>query len=555
MAKTEKKVDKKSKVTEPKVHKKKSSASKTKDIVTTAVKKTKSKPPAKVVAKDDTESDSSDSEPEKAAHPITNGKSADLTSEESSEDSSSEDEKPKAAQVKASQAKSSFSHSPDSDEPPPTKVTSKAARRTADTNKKVDPKKTAHSSSSSDDSVESTPKKVSKGVTPITPKTKSTSRKKDTAPKQYDSFLLPIAMSSDSDSSDDSDDDVPGHQKDSKAIPSAAKVVSSTSSDDSDSSAQVSRPNQAAASGGASDDSSSESSDEDSDVEMASAPVINAGKRKAIDTDPNPPKKVKLSDGDAVPADTESKSVFVGRLSWSVDNDRLAQEFSSCGEVVSATVQMDRNTGKSRGFGYVHFATAEAVEKALQMNGQEIDGRAVNIDRSQAQDRTQAREKRAQAFNDETSPPSTTLFVGNLSFGVTEDTVWSFFNEWGVKSVRLPTDRETGRPKGFGYVEFEDIEGAKKAFEGAAGAEIEGRSIRLDFSQPRDSSGGGFGGSRGGFGGGRGGRGGFGDRGGRGGRGGRGSERGGRGRGGRGTSRGGPRTGGIASFEGRKTTF
>jgi nucleolin len=252
----------------------------------------------------------------------------------------------------------------------------------------------------------------------------------------------------------------------------------------------------------------------------------------------------------------------VGRLSWSVDNDRLAQEFAACGEVVSATVQMDRNTGKSRGFGYVHFATTDAVEKALQMNGQEIDGRAVNIDRSQTQDRTQAREKRAHAFGDETSPPSTTLFVGNLSFGVTEDTVWSFFNEWGVKSVRLPTDRETGRPKGFGYVEFEDIEGAKKAFEGAAGAEIEGRNIRVDFSQPRDSSGGGFsggrggrggrGGGRGGFGGDRGGRGGFGDRGGRGSRGG---ERGGRGRGGRGASRGGSRTGGIAAFEGKKTTF
>ena len=161
-----------------------------------------------------------------------------------------------------------------------------------------------------------------------------------------------------------------------------------------------------------------------------------------------------------------------------------------------------------------------------------------------------------------TSPPSTTLFVGNLSFGVTEDTVWSFFNEWGVKSVRLPTDRETGRPKGFGYVEFEDIEGAKKAFESAAGAEIDGRNIRVDFSQPRDSSGGGgFGSNRGGRGrggfGDRGGGGGFGDRGGRGrgGRGGRGGDRGGRGRGGRGAPRGGPRNGGITAFEGKKTTF
>ena len=292
-----------------------------------------------------------------------------------------------------------------------------------------------------------------------------------------------------------------------------------------------------------------------------SDPVITeAGKRKAMDEAPAPPKKVKLASGDAAPAGEnaeEVKSIFVGRLSWSVDNDRLAQEFASCGEVVSATVQMDRNTGKSRGFGYVHFATADAVENALAMNGTEIDGRAVNIDRSTQVDRSQAREKRAKAFGDSTSPPSSTLFVGNLSFSVTEDAVWAFFNDYGVKSVRLPTDRETGRPKGFGYVEFEDVDGAKKAFEASNGAEIEGRAIRLDYSQPREPGGGGrgdfgFGGGRSDFGfGDRGrgrGRGRGGDRGGRGGRG----ERGGRG--GRG-SRGGFRSGGITAFEGRKTTF
>jgi len=293
---------------------------------------------------------------------------------------------------------------------------------------------------------------------------------------------------------------------------------------------------------------------------------FSATKRKAEDGGQPQAKKVKLADGDAPEAE-ESKTIFVGRLSWGVDNDRLAQEFASCGEVEYANVQTDRDTGKSRGFGYVRFTTTEAVEKALAMNGAEIDGRPVNIDRSTSPDKSQSREKRAKAFGDEVSPPSSTLFVGNLSFGVTEDTVWSFFNDYGVKNVRLPTDRDSGRPKGFGYVEFEDIEGAKKAFEAANGAEIEGRSIRLDYSQPRDSSGGGGRGGGRGFGGGRGGgrgagRGGFGDRGGRGGgrgfgdRGGRGGGRGGdRGGRGRGAPRGGVKSGGITAFEGKKITF
>ncbi|KAG1729070.1 uncharacterized protein EDB91DRAFT_838374 [Suillus paluster] len=231
------------------------------------------------------------------------------------------------------------------------------------------------------------------------------------------------------------------------------------------------------------------------------------------------------------------KSIFVGRLSWNVDNDWLAQEFASCGEVVSAQVQTDRATGKSRGFGYVHFASADAVEKALEMNGKEIDGRPVNIDKSTPPDKNAVRENRAKSFGDTQSPASSTLFVGNLSFGVTEDQLYEVFGEHGdVKNVRVPTDRDSGRPKGFAYVEFSAVEAAKAAHGQLQGYELDGRGLRLDFSQPRDSAGGGRGGGRGGFDRGRG----------------RGGDRGGRG-GGRG--RGGPRTGAVAQFEGSKITF
>ncbi|KAJ7468391.1 hypothetical protein B0H11DRAFT_1681156, partial [Mycena galericulata] len=165
-------------------------------------------------------------------------------------------------------------------------------------------------------------------------------------------------------------------------------------------------------------------------------------------------------------------------VSWNVDNDHLTQEFAACGEVVSATVTMDRNTGQLCGFGHVHFTTTEA---ALKTNGQEINGCPVNINYGRPADKT---------FGDSPSEGSTTLLVGNLSFGVNEAAVWSFFNEFGggVKSVRVPTNRDTSQPKGFGYVEFKDIEPAKKAYEAANGQEIEGRAIHLDYSQPRDLS-------------------------------------------------------------------
>jgi nucleolin len=241
---------------------------------------------------------------------------------------------------------------------------------------------------------------------------------------------------------------------------------------------------------------------------------------------------------------------------------------------------MDRQTGKSRGFGYVLFTTSEAAKKAVEeMNDTELDGRTINV--NFATPRAPNPAGRAKQFGDNASEPSNVLFVGNVSFQASEDMLWEVFSEYGdVASVRLPTDRDTGNPKGFAYVEFSTIETAKKALEGAAGTEIGGRYIRLDYSQPKDAAGGGnrgrggrgFGdrGGRGGGwgGGGRGGRGGFGDRGGRGGfsdRGGRGGfgDRGGRGRGRGGGDRGGrggrgggnARTGAAATFQGRKLTF
>jgi nucleolin len=178
-------------------------------------------------------------------------------------------------------------------------------------------------------------------------------------------------------------------------------------------------------------------------------------------------------------------------------------------------------------------ADPASVEKALALSGKEIDGRAVNVDRSTSNKSSGAgntNEQRRAAFGDKTSPPSSVLFVGNLSWGADENSLWDVFAEYGdVKSVRVPTDRESGKVKGFAYVEFSDIEASKKAFTGAQGVELQGRNLRLDYSQPREGwwwwwarwrrrerwIGGGFGGGgRGGFGGGSGGfgggRGGFG---------------------------------------------
>ncbi len=120
----------------------------------------------------------------------------------------------------------------------------------------------------------------------------------------------------------------------------------------------------------------------------------------------------------------------------------------------------------------------------------------------------------------------TKLFVGNLPFSATEDSVREIFEKVGpVEKIALITDRETGRPRGFGFVEMAQAD-ASRAMQQLNGQDFGGRALKIDEAQARDRSGGGGGGGCGG--GGRGGYGGGGGGGGRGGYGGGGGGGGGR---------------------------
>ena len=108
----------------------------------------------------------------------------------------------------------------------------------------------------------------------------------------------------------------------------------------------------------------------------------------------------------------------------------------------------------------------------------------------------------------------TKLYVGNLNFDTTEDTLRAAFANGGrtVREVIIATDRETGRPRGFAFVEMEDASGADAAIRALDGADFGGRTVKVSEAQDRRGGGGGGGGGRGGYGGGGGGggRGGYG---------------------------------------------
>lgn len=95
------------------------------------------------------------------------------------------------------------------------------------------------------------------------------------------------------------------------------------------------------------------------------------------------------------------------------------------------------------------------------------------------------------------------IFVGNLSFGATEDALRSLFEAYGaVDRVNVVTDRETGRARGFAFVEMSVNAEADRAIAALNGRELDGRALNVNEARPKEERGGGGGGYRGGGGGG-----------------------------------------------------
>ncbi|KIW86628.1 uncharacterized protein Z519_12753 [Cladophialophora bantiana CBS 173.52] len=361
------------------------------------------------------------------------------------------------------------------------------------------------------------------------------------------------ASESEKSSEEESDEEESSDESESDEEPAAPKTTKTTKENgvkpvDADAAAEDSDEDTESTDESSDEDQSSGDSDEseDSDEEEAEA---KPAKRKAEDVETPAAKKTKVDNDE----DSKGSILFVGNLSWNVDEEWLKSEFEEFGELGGVRLITQREDGRSKGYGYVEFVNAPDAAKAhAAKQGYELDGRVMNVDfANKKTDAGDKQEKRRQSYGDKLSEPSDTLFLGNLSFEITEDDVYNVFAPYGTPTgVRIPTDKETGNVKGYGYVTFPTLDEAKAALEGAQGSYVKNRPMRVDYAQPRQQNGdtparsGRGGPPRGGRGGGR-------DFGGRGGRGGRGGARGGA-RGGRGGT---TNRGGFGDFSGKKTTF
>ena len=151
-------------------------------------------------------------------------------------------------------------------------------------------------------------------------------------------------------------------------------------------------------------------------------------------------------------------------------------------------------------FGYVDFETIEAATKAIEsLNQQLFEGRRLSVQYSAYETKTLESRQGPGRFdrpNRPLNPPSKTLFIGNMSFEMTDRDLNNLFK--GIRNVidvRVAIDRRTGQPRGFAHADFVDVKSAMEAMKHLEGKETYGRKLRLDYSYgpsnaPRNQPGG-----------------------------------------------------------------
>jgi len=182
-------------------------------------------------------------------------------------------------------------------------------------------------------------------------------------------------------------------------------------------------------------------------------------------------------------APAQDVKLYVGNLSWGLDNDDfkdLFAEYDSKDEVVV----FDNESGRSRGFGFITVASqAEADRVIAALDGVDVDGRPLKVNVSVAkEDRGPRPPRQGNAFEFD----GRKIYFGNLSWGMDHLDLQDLCSEFGsVEDARLITDRETGRSRGFGFVTMSSNTEADEVVNQLNGQDVDGRVLRVNIAQPR----------------------------------------------------------------------
>lgn len=181
-------------------------------------------------------------------------------------------------------------------------------------------------------------------------------------------------------------------------------------------------------------------------------------------------------DDQVVPSNTK---LYFGNMPYSVDSAQLAGIIQDYGSPELIEVLYDRDTGRSRGFAFVTMSSIEDCNSVIDnLDGSQYMGRILRVN-----------------FADKPKPkeplyPETEhkLFVGNLSWSVTSESLTKAFQEYGnVVGARVLFDGETGKSRGYGFVCYSTKAEMETALESLNGMELEGRAMRVSLAEGKRS--------------------------------------------------------------------
>ncbi|KAK7941031.1 uncharacterized protein PG986_013418 [Apiospora aurea] len=202
-------------------------------------------------------------------------------------------------------------------------------------------------------------------------------------------------------------------------------------------------------------------------------------------------KLAQASEEQSQPAGSAGKNnaVYISNMTWDAGENHLREAFSKFGNIEDIMISRDQ-TGRSRGFGFVTFDSAEAASNAVEECNQSFwHGRRIRVEIRKSSNEAGGNTRSTPRPTRRTEP-TRALYIGNIPYETSDADLNKLFRDLdNVVDVRVAVDRNTGWPRGFAHADFADVESATKAHEKISQMQLGGRSLRVDFSEVREGQG------------------------------------------------------------------